>query len=557
MEILSQQLTRPRKATVAATLLATLVLVPASLKADKPAPAQPAAKPAAQPAVQTPAQKQAEIERDRTATAVALNYCRASFHRIRKYPTKQVMLQEQTQILNNLNLSGVGDREVIQLYTAVLDEIHLVQIAEKERAAFESRHRREFHQRLFANTLLFGSEVATGQFVGAVRTGANSWWDYRATEDRKETDVWRVEKIRMKTVVSKSSTFLDTLWQMARKKQIPDSWLIRGSDLDRLEAALRVERPRQRLRVLKRMERFMTHFPPYWYYVARTQQQLGQLFAALKTYDRMTEIADGHFRNDELLAAGLANQAMIQAHLGQPSAPLTAQRALKHSSSCWEANLICARVLADAGRAARAEDAILTNLDTNLERKRSLVHLLSLYYRRGDLDKIAARLTDPKVCRDLPVSVLLRCAARLDARKVPATVNLQLAGSLKVMPRRLFGPDDIVVVAGQGWELGEARIVLALNGKTSSIKPRFSRQGSQVVATFSRVAEFGNPLGVVTRPPQATLTLEYPDTPRVKLVLGEDQLKVSKVQQSGLPGLRITAIEFDTLHLSLVANAGR
>ncbi len=553
MEILSQQLTRPRKATVAATLLATLVLVPASLKADKPAPAQPAA----QPAVQTPAQKQAEIERDRTATAVALNYCRASFHRIRKYPTKQVMLQEQTQILNNLNLSGVGDREVIQLYTAVLDEIHLVQIAEKERAAFESRHRREFHQRLFANTLLFGSEVATGQFVGAVRTGANSWWDYRATEDRKETDVWRVEKIRMKTVVSKSSTFLDTLWQMARKKQIPDSWLIRGSDLDRLEAALRVERPRQRLRVLKRMERFMTHFPPYWYYVARTQQQLGQLFAALKTYDRMTEIADGHFRNDELLAAGLANQAMIQAHLGQPSAPLTAQRALKHSSSCWEANLICARVLADAGRAARAEDAILTNLDTNLERKRSLVHLLSLYYRRGDLDKIAARLTDPKVCRDLPVSVLLRCAARLDARKVPATVNLQLAGSLKVMPRRLFGPDDIVVVAGQGWELGEARIVLALNGKTSSIKPRFSRQGSQVVATFSRVAEFGNPLGVVTRPPQATLTLEYPDTPRVKLVLGEDQLKVSKVQQSGLPGLRITAIEFDTLHLSLVANAGR
>jgi hypothetical protein len=546
MEILSQQLTRPRKATVAATLLATLVLVPASLKADKPAPA-----------AQTPAQKQAEFERDRTATAVALNYCRASFHRIRKYPTKQVMLQEQTQILNNLNLSGVGDREVIQLYTAVLDEIHLVQIAEKEREAFESRHRREFHQRLFANTLLFGSEVATGQFVGAVRTGANSWWDYRATEDRKETDVWRVEKIRMKTVVSKSSTFLDTLWQMARKKQIPDSWLIRGSDLDRLEAALRVERPRQRLRVLKRMERFMTHFPPYWYYVARTQQQLGQLFAALKTYDRMTEIAAGHFRNDELLAAGLANQAMIQAHLGQPSAPLTAQRALKHSSSCWEANLICARVLADAGQAARAEDAILTNLDTNLERKRSLVHLLSLYYRRGDLDKIAARLTDPKVCRDLPVSVLLRCAARLDARKVPATVNLQLAGSLKVMPRRLFGPDDVVVVAGQGWELGEARIVLALNGKTSSIKPRFSRQGSQVVATFSRVAEFGNPLGVVARPPQATLTLEYSDTPRVKLVLGEDQPKVSKVQQSGLPGLRITAIEFDTLHLSLVANAGR
>ena len=263
--------------------------------------------PVAKTAAQKQAEKQAEIDRDRQATAVALNYCRASFHRIRKQPTKQVMLQEQTQILNNLNLSGIADREVIQLYTAVLDEIHSVQIAEKERMAFEARHRREFHRRLFANALLFGSEIATAQLVGAVRTGANSWWDYRAMEDQKENDIWKVEKIRMKTVVSKSSTFLDTLWQMARKKQLPDSWLVRGSDLDRLEVALRIPRPRQRRRVLKRMERFMTHYPPYWYYIGRTQQQLGQLFAAMKTYDRMTGIAAGHFRNDALLAAGIAN----------------------------------------------------------------------------------------------------------------------------------------------------------------------------------------------------------------------------------------------------------
>ena len=88
---------------------------------------------AEKPPAETPAQKQAKIERDRIATAVALNYCKAAFHRIRKNPSKQVMHQEQTEILNNLNLSGIADREVIQLYTAVVDEIHLIQIAEKER----------------------------------------------------------------------------------------------------------------------------------------------------------------------------------------------------------------------------------------------------------------------------------------------------------------------------------------------------------------------------------------------------------------------------------------
>ncbi len=512
---------------------------------------------AEKPPAETPAQKQAKIERDRIATAVALNYCKAAFHRIRKNPSKQVMHQEQTEILNNLNLSGIADREVIQLYTAVVDEIHLIQIAEKERQAFEARHRREFHRRLFANALLFGSEVATAQFVGAVRTGANSWWDYRATEQQKEADLLKVEKIRMKTVVSKSSTFLDTLWQMAQKKKIPDSWLIRGSDLDRLEVAMRLPHPRQRLRVLKRMERFMTHFPPYWYYVARTQQQLGQLFAALKTYDQMADVATGHFRNDALLAAGMANQAMIQAHLGQPTAPLTARKALLHSSNCWEANLICARVLADSGMVSQSEDAILTNLDTNLERPRSLVHLLSLYYRTGDLEKIASRLADPTVCRDLPVPVLLRCASRLEPSKVPATVNRQLAASLRVMPRRVFGADDVVVVAGTGWQLDEAKLVLALNGKPTTIRPRLFRRDGQLVATFPRVAEFGNPLTVSSNSPTATLTLQYPDTPQIRLVLGNGKPAVATAGSKAKPGLKITEIEFDSLHLSLVAAAGR
>ena len=49
------------------------------------------------------------------------------------------------------------------------------------------------------------------------------------------------------------------------------------------------------------------------------------------------------------------------------------------SSTCWEANLICARGLADTGRTAQAEEAILTNLDSSIERTRRLVHLLSLY----------------------------------------------------------------------------------------------------------------------------------------------------------------------------------
>lgn len=502
--------------------------------------------------------------RDRVATAVALNYCRASFHRIRDNPIKPVMLEEQNKILNNLNLSGIADEEVIKLYSAVLDEIHQIELAEKERKTLDARHKQEFHRRIFANALLFGSEVATAQFVGAVRTGANSWWDYRAMESRRELEIWKVDKTRLTTVVNKSTTFLDTFWKMAKKKQIPDEWLVRGNDLTRLEQARRLPDLGRRLRVLRRMQRFMEYYPPYWYYVGRTQQELGQLFAAVATYKRMADISRGHFRNDEMLAAGLANQAAIQAHLGQPASEITAQRALEHSTACWQANLVCSHILARGGHHAEAEDAILRNLDVALERHRSLVHLLSLYYQAGDNVKLAEQLADPRVCRDVPVPVLLHCATRLGNGRLPPALVTQLGRSLIVIPHRQFGPDDLLVVADSGWNLQDARLTLSLNGKPLTVRPRLIKDREWRVARFVGVAEFGNPLSQRPAPPRTSLTLIYPDTPAIHLALGTTIVPLDKPSEGpkaveqpmrpvGRPGLRITAIEFDKTHLSLIA----
>ena len=62
-------------------------------------------------------------EVSRRNTAVTLNYCRAALHRIRRAPSKKVLLEEQQRILNNLDLNQIDDPEVITLYRSILDEI--------------------------------------------------------------------------------------------------------------------------------------------------------------------------------------------------------------------------------------------------------------------------------------------------------------------------------------------------------------------------------------------------------------------------------------------------
>jgi tetratricopeptide (TPR) repeat protein len=484
-------------------------------------------------------------EESRRAVAVALNYSRAALHHIRQNPSKRVLWEEQEKILNHLNLNGVADEEVLKLYSAVLDEISQIQIADREKTFLRDRFRNQFRTQMTAQAFNLAADVATANYVNAVRTGANSWWDYRSISVNHELDQWRVEKGRMTAVVDKSSQFLDTSWKMARAKKIPDRWLVRNDDLDRLEEAWKEPNPTVRLRVLKRMEPFMECYPPYWYYVARTQQSLGQLTAAAETYEKLTKLGTGHFRKDEMLAAGLANLALIQAHLNLPGAAESARQALWHSTDVWEANLVCAAVLQRAGEFDEAEDAILRNLDVDLERSQSRVALLGLYCQSRNLEKLTAQLRDPEVIRDVPAPVLLACAQTAGDARITSAVVAQLQSTFQAAPRFNLGRDDLVLTAGPNWQLQNAAVMLHWGDKTYR-KPRVAAQRESTLISFDGIGEFGSLFTSLPDKSDLSVTLQYPDFPPVTLHLSakEGEREAEGPKSGGrYPVYRLTTFE--------------
>ncbi len=386
------------------------------------------------------------------ATAIALNYCKASFHRIRSSQFKDVLYEERIKILDNLNLNGIGDQEVINLYSAVLDEIGGIEIAAKEEEIFEDKYKKALFREIEATAFVVLAQTATMSIDGLARTGVRSWLDYRDLQWNRDFDKWKVEKNRMTEVVTKSSKFLDTFWKQAKEKNIPDRWLVRGTDLDALSNAIREEDLETRLRVLQRMESFMECYPPYWYYVGRTQQGLGQFYEAAQTYDKLADLAHGHFRRDDMLTAALANRAIIQQHLNQPGADRTAREALTYSPSVWSANLMCAQVLEANGRIEEAEDAILRNLDVGLEQQLSSVALLGLYYRQNRLDEMAEKLSDADFIVNVPMLSIVQCLSKLGPTRTPGNVLTGLQNSIRVAIEPRFGTDDLLVACGSSWQ---------------------------------------------------------------------------------------------------------
>ena len=467
-------------------------------------------------------------------TAVALNYCRAALHRIRRRPTPQVLREERTRILDNLNLSGIADAEVIALYSALLDEINGVTVSRTQTRLTGEHHARSIRRKAVWDTLAFTTQLATAQFASAVRTGADSWWDVRDMGYRRDSDLLKIERERMASVVDKSQLFLDTFWKLARKRQIPDAWLVRGQDLDRLAAANSEEDAAVRLRRLSRLEAYLAAYPPYWYHLARTRQELGQSAAAVETYAILEQLQKGRFRVDEMLAASLANMALLEDELGRSAAGETAARALAAAPDVWQANLAAARVLQRTGRVAMSEEAILRNVDGGLEMATSQTFRLGLYYHAGDAAKVRAALADPDVVRHAAAPAVVRCLAMLPAEDVPAVAVAELSRSLAAYPQLAFGSDELLIAADDRWRLAAADWSFpVLEGSAAAPQVTAVRGGH--TARLSGPFEWGNPIRGAAGM-EVEMMLTYPDSSRVTLTLRE--LAGTRATARPIPGQR-------------------
>lgn len=259
----------------------------------------------------------------------------------------------------------------------------------------------------------------------------------------------------------------------------------------------------------------MTCYPPYWYHVARTQQALGQLVPATDTYRQLVAMGEGHFRKDDMLAAGLANQAAIESYLQNPQAPLTAKRAMTYSTGVWQANLVCARILQQSGETKAAEEAILSNLDVDLERSQSLTSLVALYRESGDTQKLLAQLNDPETVQDLPAVLLLQSAAHLGVRRLPPAAFHQLVTSLYAYDQPAFGRPQVVCLAAPTWGLEGADTALVT---ATRVPPQTRGIANNGLTQLMFSAPRGAPLGADGEP-ELVFEVQYEAAEPIRLHL--------------------------------------
>ena len=171
-------------------------------------------------------------------------------------------------------------------------------------------------------------------------------------------------------------------------------------------------------------------------------------------------------------------------------------------------NLTCAWVLNRHSEHTSAEDAILRNLDVDLEQNQSSIALVSLYYHTKNEQKLAKILENKAIVARVPIPGLLLAATLLESDKFPTPARHRIASSLRATTETRFGREAIVLRTTPDWKLADARIAM-VSGEENIPAPR--------VHSSPRGIEIRFPLTKSVQEQDYVVKLNYPQTPEIQL----------------------------------------
>jgi hypothetical protein len=113
---------------------------------------------------------------------------------------------------------------------------------------------------------------------------------------------------------------------------------------------------------------------------------------------------------------------------------------------------------------------------------------------------------------------LIRAAAVLGPRRLPAPVVAQWAATVQAHYDLNYGADDFVLVTTPAWRLQSSEMSLFVRNDSSRQSTIALMPGKSEVR-FGRIGEIGHPFYASSNPPSATLLVRFPDAPLVRLRL--------------------------------------
>ena len=342
-------------------------------------------------AVALPSVAMSEPAYDPQHTMLALNMAVVSVHRILSAEDRIILDAEYQNIINNLSIGNIrSDPEITELYKKLLDVSQGKKLRQEEADELRRQYNSQSGNRIKSalsemaensRKMLTGETGISSFFTGFGRLSGACLASYFKHQNVGESlnldaELYRLKAEDMADFNELQKQLLSSSWNLLNKYHLPDEYRLVQTALDDFYRA--VEAPdsaSRRLRMLKALEDDFRVYPPYWFYRARTAQEVKDYDEAEHCFERFGEVWRPVLRKDPYKLEAVKYRINTLLKDGLPEDDKKRNEILELSGTMrdntmredWENNLFAAALYYSLGEKDTAMKCAEINIDFGYE----------------------------------------------------------------------------------------------------------------------------------------------------------------------------------------------
>jgi hypothetical protein len=412
---------------------------------------------------------------DARNAVMALNHMHSSLNKIVLYNDKIILEEEYDNIINNINLTAIDDREVVNVITYLMDTLTAFKLTEMEKEQFQREYQEKLDNAISGALMGISVSGATPQAMALslVMSAGSAYMDYKQGQKNAKKSLdkgkWELGKGVISELNEIRKDFLLTYWKIMKKYNMPDKWRITEKQFTRFVTILKDNDNNKKYRQLMRMKAEMEVFPNYWYELSLIAHKLGKKNDELKAIIKYESLDDKLLRYNNLYSLMLANKTTYLDYKAQ-SSEITAilKKIYEIDPLNPERKLFLAMKYQQVGNTKKAESLLNENIDDDflpILSQRLKINMYLKDHRNKDYEDTISSLLDKQ---NLSASEYLFYLGKRPLPLLIAEIQRQVKDIKIIVKRTLYGNDDLYVWLPKQWvfqDIENTELIVKLSDK--------------------------------------------------------------------------------------------
>lgn len=393
--------------------------------------------------------------------AITLNYLHGSLNKIILYNDKIVLENEYNNIINNINLTVIDDKELIDTVTGLMDTLTNFRLTEMDREQFKKEYQQKLENSM--NDALMGASSIRGSnpvemAVNAVLGMGNAYLSYKTTQTNLKNDLnksdYELDKNVLRDLNTIRKEFIVTYWGIMKKYNMPDKWRISENQFERFINILKSEDNDIKYNKLIRMKEELEILPMFWYELSLISRKLNKKDEELIYITKYEELNDKLLRDNSLYSLLLANKASyLNINTEQNQLKDILESIMKVDSLNGNRKIFVALKYKELGLVKEADKLLSENIDDNFLPIINKKLKLDLYLNNNITNKYDSTLDELLEKQNLSASEYLFYLGKRPTSFLLKEIDKELNQIKIEINKSIYGKSDLDVWLSKNWVL--------------------------------------------------------------------------------------------------------